>query len=274
MKITNRYSGKVFWRLFNSTDSVYITGLKEGKLNKNASTSFHLPEHVQIEFKHKWLWGGFIKKANRKNLYHPEDEITLTDKGSISVHRPYESRVMSEEFVTADYGTSIHIVDLREVSGEETTLKRTITWEVSNAVTSAEQTTQTQSSTHSFGIGINVKKKGKSGGVGYSAEIKDELVKTESKTVTEASKKTHSEEYTFTNGLVTVVKGVWAGQYKTGVIRKYNADYDYVIPVGYTLGTIEMYDDGSMSIDELNEILEKAGSDKRITAETETVMLM
>jgi hypothetical protein len=73
MKLINSYHKPVYWRTFNSTDTVLGIGLHDGVLQPSKTVTLGENGQFQLELKKEGLLGEFIINASLDNLYEDDD---------------------------------------------------------------------------------------------------------------------------------------------------------------------------------------------------------
>ncbi|MFT3971353.1 MAG: hypothetical protein QM695_14010 [Micropruina sp.] len=253
MKFTSEWTkGAVFWRTFARGDSVYIIGLREGKVSTGGSVVYNNHEgFFQMELKRGDLFGSTIMAAGQ--VFANTDEYVLLDSGDFT--SVYDATAVSVDpvFKFQPCGGQTQFFT---AGSADTTVKITSTVAQTTTQSGQSQTTFTTDATDETGVQVGAQESASTGtdfkvGVNlneaFSSKVTDKISQVVSTVlnVSVSTQTTYSEDQTVVckANKLTACQVSWQRRYVTGTADLGTRHMTFDATIGYlTSRNITEYD--------------------------------
>lgn len=239
MRLTSNFPNTVFWRMFEKTNTTYVTGYWEGLINRGESRDlFHPHGQFQLELKHGWLLGPFIMRPGQ--VFDNDDVLILNANGTVTIQQPPDIEVIEDSTVTIPFGREITFLDaLGSATDVTRSVKTSVTSVNERTAGVQEENFLKQSANFELGLKAEIKASDQftaSGNIGADTarEISSKLNSSYTQRFSQAVTTETSTTVVAKAGILTAVVFEWHRHVAKGRVIMEGETYPYVATVGFT----------------------------------------
>lgn len=238
VKITNESDWSVYWRTFSKGDTAYVAGLRDGILGPLETKTFQpMDTEVQIEFKWSNLFGSFLRRANKQELYRDDHGFTITADYKFVVHEPPPAPVAPvptlhpQRVEQSYYGTTFQFFDL--LRAEQSEVEQQAEFSISEARTARQSSEESERNTVTWGVSVKLAAsdpEGVSSGEisgSWQHEVETELRKRFEATASTVRSSRETTTFTALGGKLNVLQCHWSTDVAIGEARCGDEVYEY-----------------------------------------------